>query len=330
MERGYTTIDENNIVYEWKIDKIDFFLTSKFDFILQSSEFSSGSTFKDTWRIKSVFDSKDNIDFFLCLTSDHHELNTKFSFYVLDSKKERAFMTKFHTCFSKGEERYYCLRKKNLMDNKNRDLPEDTLTVGIDLTVYDVPITTSTKLSLNIPKHSIAHDLTELYNSGIGSDIIINVGDHIFEAHKIMLMARSPVIAAMFSHDMIENKESKISISDITPEIFQKVLEYIYTDKVTGLDESNVELLKAADKYQLRSLKNTCEESLSKILALENAFYLMYLADLCNATHLLELTTNFLVANMKNVIDNPDFKDFEKLHPSLALKLTKKFISKKL
>ncbi|XP_057322581.1 speckle-type POZ protein B-like [Microplitis mediator] len=138
-------------------------------------------------------------------------------------------------------------------------------------------------------------------------------------------MARSPVLAAMFSHEMIEKKESKISIPDITPRIFEKVLEYIYTDKVIGLDEINVELLKAADKYQLQSLKNICQESLCGGLNFENAFDIMILADSYNATYLLEFTANLLVLNMKNVIDTQDFKQLEKSHPSLALKLVKKY-----
>ncbi|XP_057318344.1 speckle-type POZ protein-like [Microplitis mediator] len=138
-------------------------------------------------------------------------------------------------------------------------------------------------------------------------------------------MARSPVLAAMFSHEMIEKKESKISIPDISSEIFEMVLKYIYTDEVTDLDLYADDLLEAAEKYQLLSLKNICQESLSKTLNLENALYLMTLADSYNATHLLEFTSNFLVLNMKNIIDTQDFKRLEKSHPSLALELLKKY-----
>ncbi|XP_057321134.1 speckle-type POZ protein-like A isoform X2 [Microplitis mediator] len=208
---------------------------------------------------------------------------------------------------------------------RDKYLPDNTLTVCLDLTVYNTSITTPTKLSFNVPKHQMAHDYTELYNSKIGSDIIINVGDTNFKAHRSILIARSPVLSAMFSHDMIEKKESKISIPDITPRVFEKVLEYIYTDKVTGLDEIADDLLEAADKYQLQSLKNICQKSLSETLDLENAFELMILADRHSAEPLLEFTTDFLVKNIKkNHIDIQNFENFEKLHSSLALKLLKK------
>ncbi|XP_057325877.1 speckle-type POZ protein-like A [Microplitis mediator] len=326
MERGYTTIDENNIVYEWKIDKINFFLNSKINFTHNSSEFSSGSIFKDTWRIKSVFDSRENADFYLCLTSDHHELNVKFSFYVLDNKKEKICIKEYQESVSKGERMYYALIKKVLLANEDKYLPDNTLTVCLDLTVYGTSITTSTKLELNIPKHLMGHDYTELYNSRIGSDTIINVGDTTFETHRSILMARSSVLAAMFSHEMIEKKDNKISIPDITPEIFEKVLEYIYTDKVTGLDEIADDLLEAADKYQLLSLKNICQESLSKTLNLENAFKLMPLADRYSAEPLVKFITDFLVKNIKkNNIDIQDFENFKKSHSSLAFKVLEKY-----
>ncbi|XP_057319167.1 speckle-type POZ protein-like [Microplitis mediator] len=326
MIRGYTTINENSVVYEWKIDKIDFFLNSKTDFTLKSSEFSSGSIVKDTWRIKSIFDSTDHAHFSLCLTSDHHELNVKFSFYLLDSKKEKVCIKEHHESLSKGEKMCYSLNKKSLLTGKDTYLPGNTLTVCLDLTVYGTSITTSTKVLLNAPKHPMAHDFTELYNSRIGCDVIINVGDTNFEAHKIILMARSPVLAAMFSHEMIEKKDNKISIPDITPEIFEKVLEYIYTDEVSGLAEIADDLLEAADKYQLLSLKNICQESLRETLNLENAFKLMTLADRHSAEPLLESITDFLVTNIKkNNIDIEDFENFEKPNSFLALKLLKKY-----
>ncbi|XP_057318274.1 speckle-type POZ protein-like [Microplitis mediator] len=325
MQRGYTTVHERNTVYEWKINKIDFFIKKETTFTLYSSKFSSGANFEDEWRIKSIFTPHDKIEFYLCLTSNHHALKTIFSFFILNERKEKNFVKNYQYRLNKGEGFYLSLSKKDLSDNKDEYLPNNTLTVCVDLSIYDTPVTTSRKLELNISKRQMAHDYTELYNSKMSSDVIINVGDKEFQAHKIILMARSPVLAAMFSHEMIEKKQNKVSITDITPEIFEKVLEYIYTDEVIGLDEIADELLEAAEKYQLQSLKETCQESLSATLNLENAFKLMTLADLYNANHLLEFTTDFLIANMKCVINTQDFKQLEKSHSSLALKLFKKY-----
>lgn len=251
--------------------------------------------------------------------------NNIFIFHFERKKKEK-FCKKLSVPISKGEGLYLSLSKKDLLDNKDEYLPNNTLTVCVEHSMYDTPVTTSRKLELNISKRQMIHDYTELYNSKMISDVIINVGDKEFQAHKIILMARSPVLAAMFSHEMIEKKQNKVSITDITPEIFEKVLEYIYTDEVIGLDEIADDLLEAAEKYQLQSFKETCQESLSVTLDFENAFKLMTLADLYNANHLLEFTTDFLVAKMKCVINTQGFKQLEKSHSSLALKLFKKYL----
>ncbi|XP_057324851.1 speckle-type POZ protein-like [Microplitis mediator] len=175
----------------------------------------------------------------------------------------------------------------------------------------------------------MAHDYTELYNTKMCSDTIINVGDKEFQAHKIILMARSPVLAAMFSHDMIEKKENKISIPDVTPEIFEKVLKYIYTDEVNDLNEIADDLLEVADKYQLRSLKEMCQESLSKTLTVKNALKIMTLADLHSAKDLLEFTIDYMASKIKDIIVTEDFKVLEKSNVTEAFELIKKLSSHK-
>ncbi|XP_008544990.1 speckle-type POZ protein B-like [Microplitis demolitor] len=134
----------------------------------------------------------------------------------------------------------------------------------------------------------------------MGSDILINVGGKEFQGHKFMLMVRSPVLTAMFSHDMIEKKTNEISIPDITPEIFEKILEYFYTDEITDLDAYAECLLKAADKYQIQSLKDICQESLSKTLTVENSLKMIDTANLYNANELLAFTNDFIASNIKN------------------------------
>ncbi|CAG5101217.1 Similar to SPOPL: Speckle-type POZ protein-like (Homo sapiens) [Cotesia congregata] len=63
---------------------------------------------------------------------------------------------------------------------------------------------------------------------------------------------------------MIEKKSNEVTITDIDPEIFEKILRYIYTDQVSDLEVVAARLLEAADKYQLLSLKKLCEEALMR------------------------------------------------------------------
>ncbi|XP_057322583.1 speckle-type POZ protein B-like [Microplitis mediator] len=175
----------------------------------------------------------------------------------------------------------------------------------------------------------MTHDYEELYNTKMGCDTIINVGDKEFQAHKTILMARSPVLAAMFYHDMIEKKENKISIPDITPETFEKVLKYIYTDEITDLDADAERLLEAADKYQLQSLKEMCQESLSGTLTVDNALKIMTLADRHSAKDLLEFTIDYMASKIKDIIVTEDFQVLEKSNVTEVFGLIKKLSSHK-
>ncbi|XP_057342159.1 speckle-type POZ protein-like isoform X3 [Microplitis mediator] len=307
MTGGYTKIEERNIIYQWKIDRVNIYLDrirlTCGDFTIVSPEFSAGSKSEDKWCIKAGF-SYDNEERLIDLTFNLHLLNcnepmhTKYSAFVWNEKQGKLFNKDYNSLSNKNDDtEILYLTEYRLQRKKDGCLFNNCLTVCLDLTVYDT-VTISKELDLNITKHPMAHDFTKLFYFGI---------------------------AAIFSNEMGEMKESKISIPDISPAVFHKVLEYIYTDEVTGLDDITEGLLEAADKYQLQSLKSICEEALSETLDLENAFDLMVLANSYKATHLLEFTTNFLVLNMKNVNDNPDFKDFEKSHPSLALELVKKY-----
>ena len=79
------------------------------------------------------------------------------------------------------------------------------------------------------------------------SDVVLRVGNKDFQAHKCILSARSPVFGAMFQHDMKEAKENHVDIEDVEVEVFEVMLRFIYTDKISS-DDVTIDLLKAADK----------------------------------------------------------------------------------
>jgi speckle-type POZ protein len=80
-----------------------------------------------------------------------------------------------------------------------------------------------------------------------------------FPVHRYVLAARSPVFKATFSHE--ETKEvqtGEVEIEDVDPETLEVLIKYIYTDTV-GDEDWTIDLLSAADKYNLVTLLNNCE-----------------------------------------------------------------------
>ena len=107
-----------------------------------------------------------------------------------------------------------------------------------------------------------------------------------FEAHKVVLVARSPVFDAMFQANLTEMQSNTLIIEDIEPIVFAEVLRFLYTDEVINLEDRTSDLLAAADKYMLDLLKLKCEAHLDKKITVENCSKLLLLADLHSAERL--------------------------------------------
>lgn len=65
------------------------------------------------------------------------------------------------------------------------------------------------------------------------------------------VLARSPVFAAMFEHEMEERKHNRVDITDVDHEVLKEMLRFIYTGKAPNLDKMADDLLAAADKVYI-------------------------------------------------------------------------------
>ncbi|XP_057317898.1 speckle-type POZ protein B-like isoform X2 [Microplitis mediator] len=269
------------------------------------------------------------ISLFVIRNNGEDEVRIKFSLFMLDSKNERKFIVTFcqNNDFKNGRGWVKFLEIKQLLENKDDFLPNETLTVCVELTVYDDYESHTTEYPLQTPQRQMTDDFKELYNNQINCDVTFVVGNEKFKAHKIILSARSPVFSAMFTHKMKENRDNEVAIPDIEPEIFNKLLEFIYTDDIKNLDMDAASLFEAADKYQLLKLKSLCEVSLSKSASIDNAIKLMILADLHNANQLLEYVLVFIIKNIGNVIETSEYKALEETKPVLFSKLMKRLVT---
>ncbi|KAL3125844.1 hypothetical protein niasHT_003003 [Heterodera trifolii] len=141
----------------------------------------------------------------------------------------------------------------------------------------------------------VAERMRWLLMTGDGADVHFLVGDEKkeFLAHKAILLASSDVFKAMFRFDeqnaMKEAnptppgakraKKPKIVIvtggrassgvlagdgvliPDVTAEAFKAMLEFIYTDDLSGLNGDNLfDVLYAAKKYQINLLVDACAD----------------------------------------------------------------------
>lgn len=103
------------------------------------------------------------------------------------------------------------------------------------------------------------NDLQKNYQSllenGSLSDVTVVVGGggidgdgKEFHLHKVVLGARSPVFLAMFSKDCVESQQNHVKLDDITVDVFEALLQYLYYGVMPDLASQAIKLFVAADK----------------------------------------------------------------------------------
>lgn len=111
-----------------------------------------------------------------------------------------------------------------------------------------------------------------------------------YGAHVEILTSRSPVFAAMFTHDMQENRTKTIDARDASLDIFKAFLQYVYDGhfaKMTSIEEA-MDLYILADKYQIDDLKNLTVNRLNFGVTEDNVFDLLPFANCFSIPCLIE------------------------------------------
>ena len=197
-------------------------------------------------------------------------------------------------------------------------LPNDNLTIVCDVTIFGErkPVLYCNEEQLE--NGDVSQDLGNAFTSKELCDVQLQCGEKIFDCHKVILSARSPVFRAMFQAEMEEKKTNKVDINDLDPDILAEMLHFIYTGKTPKLDDFAGQLLGVADRYQIEKLKIICEEFLCMSLNVENCVDLLITGDLYNADNLKRFSLKFI---SRNGIKSSDWKETLKKYPTLMLEV---------
>ncbi|XP_008544949.1 speckle-type POZ protein [Microplitis demolitor] len=340
MDNGnnkYSIVCKN--FYEWEIKNFNELSTKKVDPYHSNSSFGTyiihkfsflRSNCKFIWRLYLYFnndeenENKDWISMYLKMESSYNrKIEMQGLFFIVNNvTKAREYIKEVNKTFESGNVREgfdQFIKKDQLMKQKDKLLTNDTLTVGVEFTINHDNFRSMTMLA----KNPIAESIKALYETRRGYDVIITVQNRKFKAHKTILIARCPVFSAMFAKVIKEGHECQLSITDIEANTFDKLLEFIYTDEVTDLDTDAIDLLEAAEKYQLRMLKEMCEVSIFECLSIENSVKSLTIAERVNSKNLAHEISHFIAENAASVIETKDFANFEEENPSVGLMMFK-------
>lgn len=251
-------------------------------------------------------------------------LNEKKEKYGTRDSKKQIFTKK-----TGGWGYHEFLKRDILLDAKNGLLPENNLRILCELNVVENPVN-NTKILMNREAKltELSNDLSNLLATSDMSDVVISVGEKSFKVHRIILAARSPVFGAMFKHDLAENITNTINITDIEPDVIEQVIHYLYSGRCSRIEELAADILPVADKYDLKGLKELCEEFLRSNITAENVVRYLILADMHTAKVLKVEAIEYISKNSKDVLKSLSWKTVTVSHPSIVPEVYSAIIDK--
>lgn len=76
-----------------------------------------------------------------------------------------------------------------------------------------------------------------------------------YPCHKHMLASCSNVFKAMFMTETTLSISNVVKIEDVEADVLEKLLEFVYSDRIETMEDMAIQLLYAADKYDMEDLK---------------------------------------------------------------------------
>eukprot|EP00741_Cyanophora_paradoxa_P004148 tig00000769_g4029.t1 len=137
------------------------------------------------------------------------------------------------------------------------------------------------------PEGTLSRDMLALLRSGDGADVVLLAGGRSFPAHRAILAARCPALAARFSTGAAMAGGPAADLrSDLSESALEAVLEHVYGGGARLAPETAAEVLQAADLLQLAELKAAAEEYVAESVQEESVWGLLAAADLYSAPRL--------------------------------------------
>lgn len=160
-----------------------------------------------------------------------------------------------------------------------------------------------------------ASNMKKLVNNKDHSDIKFLIGQNrkAVYAHRCILASRCAVFKAMFADVSQRNgtaeKDVPLILSDMSPDIFLAMLEFIYTNCVALTPKIAIEVLATAMEYGLDDLRRLCVEYLEENLSVQNACDCMQAAVTYSQDDLKEKTLIYIEQHTESVFKSKAFQE---------------------
>lgn len=146
------------------------------------------------------------------------------------------------------------------------------------------------------PLERLGNELLQVLDRPQLSDITFLAEGHRIQAHRAIVAARCPYFKALWHAGMRESEERELSVGEIEAGVFTDVMKYIYSGQVEFNPDTVVELMAAANQYQLVQLKRRCEKYIIQAIDEDNVESLREAGELYGAPLLVSCCKRFVSA----------------------------------
>nr|XP_031841506.1 protein roadkill-like isoform X1 [Nomia melanderi] len=246
----------------------------------------------------------------------------------------------------------YCHVNRTILELKSCT---DIISLGYkDLSIVDRHIKKNGEVLLMVKiqiiqceneKHNLSQDMARLLKRPFGADTKLLCGglnSTEIPVHSNIIAARSSVLADMISPlagsqmketlkvnteekvlDMQGMEEEKdhymfvLELLDLSTEVTEELLRYIYTDHVDNLDNLAPQLLSLAERFYLQGLKELCERNLIETINPENIASRLLVADEFHCGALKRASLTYCEENVTVLNKSLAWKMMEHVNPEL-------------
>lgn len=165
--------------------------------------------------------------------------------------------------------------------------------------------------------NSLNQDMSRLLEGAAAhGDVTVRCAQgRVLNAHKCLLIARSPVLEQMLGGT------NELDLTHMAEEVASSFLKYIYTDRVDDLETNATTLLNHADTFALPGLKSICERFLSDTIKPETIPSLLLLADQFNCETLKKSVMLYCEDNANCIQKSMAWKVLEMVNPELFVEV---------
>jgi hypothetical protein len=149
------------------------------------------------------------------------------------------------------------------------------------------------------PLNGSSNAMSKLFSEVEFTDVKIICDDKTFKCHKSILALQSDVFKAMlYTTQCTENITGIVRVEDISAETMNTLLKYMYQNKITYDEAKDLNLIVAANKYNIVDLVSKCEKIILLTLSMTNIMDVLVVSKLLPTPYLFEKAILFFNQRM--------------------------------